>query len=66
VTCGVLGVLGVLPAITRQGRLSLFTAAVPASDAAVLPMPCVASLPFWLLVTGRPQMRLREDGTPLK
>ncbi|MCX4847137.1 ion channel protein [Streptomyces sp. NBC_00893] len=63
VTCGV---LGVLLAITRQGWLSLFTAAVLVSDAAVLPMLCVASLPVWLLVTGRPQMQLHEDGTPLK
>ncbi|MFG3525763.1 ion channel protein [Streptomyces sp. NPDC047917] len=63
VTCGV---LGVLLAITRQGWLSLFTAAVLVGDAAVLPLLCVASLPVWLLVTGRPQMQLREDGTPLK
>ncbi|MFF2896691.1 ion channel protein [Streptomyces sp. NPDC057966] len=63
VTCGV---LGVLLAITRQGWLSLFTAAVLVGDAAVLPVLCVASLPVWLLVTGRPQMQLREDGTPLK
>lgn len=59
-------VLGVLLAVTRQGWLSLFTAAVLVSDAAVLPMLCIASLPAWLLVTGRPQMQLREDGTPLK
>ncbi|MDF6043180.1 ion channel protein [Streptomyces sp. JH14] len=60
------GVLGVLLAITRQGWLSLFTAAVLSSDATVLPMLCVASLPGWLLVTGRPQMQLHEDGTPLR
>ncbi|MFJ1833623.1 ion channel protein [Streptomyces sp. NPDC088175] len=63
VTCGV---LGILLAITRQGWLSLFTAAVLVGDAAVLPLLCVASLPAWLLVTGRPQMQLREDGTPLR
>ncbi|MBO0917641.1 ion channel protein [Streptomyces laculatispora] len=63
VTCGV---LGVLLAITRQGWLSLFTAAVLASDMTLLPLLCVASLPAWLLVTGRPQMQLREDGTPLR
>ncbi|RPK48903.1 ion channel protein [Streptomyces sp. NBC_01260] len=63
VTCGV---LGVLLAITRQGWLSLFTAAVLASDSALLPLLCVASLPAWLLVTGRPQMQLHEDGTPLR
>ncbi|MCX4676285.1 ion channel protein [Streptomyces sp. NBC_01433] len=59
-------VLGVLLAITRQGWLSLFTAAVLVSDMAVLPLLCVATLPAWLLVTGRPQMQLHEDGTPLR
>ncbi|MEV0783511.1 ion channel protein [Streptomyces sp. NPDC050423] len=63
VTCGV---LGVLLAITRTGWLSLFTAAVLASDMNLLPLLCVASLPAWLLVTGRPQMQLRKDGTPLR
>ncbi|MFD4940988.1 ion channel protein [Streptomyces sp. NPDC058409] len=63
VTCAV---LGVLLAVTRQGWLSLFTAAVLVGDAAVLPMLCIASLPAWLLVTGRPQMQLYEDGTPLR
>ncbi|MET7645128.1 ion channel protein [Streptomyces sp. NPDC005426] len=63
VTCGV---LGVLLAVTRQGWLSLFTAAVLASDMRLLPLLCVATLPAWLLVTGRPQMQLRADGTPLR
>ncbi|TXS37245.1 ion channel protein [Streptomyces sp. OR43] len=63
VTCGV---LGILLAITRQGWLSLFTAAVLASDMALLPVLCVATLPAWLLVTGRPLMQLRADGTPLR
>ncbi|MEU9762882.1 ion channel protein [Streptomyces sp. NPDC047985] len=59
-------VLGVLLAVTRQGWLSLFTAAVLVGDTGVLPLLCVASLPAWLLVTGRPLMQLREDGTPLR
>ncbi|MER6116974.1 ion channel protein [Streptomyces sp. NPDC001743] len=63
VTCGV---LGILLAVTRQGWLSLFTAAVLASDTALLPLLCVATLPAWLLVTGRPQMQLHADGTPLR
>ncbi|MFB8087975.1 ion channel protein [Streptomyces sp. NPDC055992] len=63
VTCGV---LGVLLAVTRQGWLSLFTAAVLAADTALLPILCVASLPAWLLVTGRPLMQLREDGTAMR
>ncbi|MFI6652814.1 ion channel protein [Streptomyces sp. NPDC050529] len=63
VTCGV---LGILLAVTRQGWLSLFTAAVLASDMSLLPLLCVATLPAWLLVTGRPLMQLHKDGTPLR
>lgn len=63
VTCAV---LGVLLAVTRQGWLSLFTAAVLASDMTVLPLLCIATLPAWLLVTGRPQMELRADGTQVR
>ncbi|MFE7324183.1 ion channel protein [Streptomyces sp. NPDC057565] len=59
-------VLGVLLAVTRQGWLSLFTAAVLVSDSAVMPLLAFASLPTWLLVTGRPQMQLHADGTPLR
>ncbi|MEU6707179.1 ion channel protein [Streptomyces wuyuanensis] len=62
----VCAVLGVLLAITRQGWLSLFTAAVLAADPHVLPLLCIALLPAWLLVTGRPQMQLHDDGTPLR
>ncbi|MEU9731266.1 ion channel protein [Streptomyces sp. NPDC048002] len=60
------GVLGVLLAITRQGWVSLFTAAVLVSSPAILALLCIASLPAWLLVTGRAQMQLREDGTPVR
>ncbi|MEU0069445.1 ion channel protein [Streptomyces sp. NPDC006332] len=60
------GVLGVLLAITRQGWVSLFTAAVLVVSPTILALLCVASLPAWLLVTGRPQMQLRADGTPLR
>ncbi|WP_329383698.1 ion channel protein [Streptomyces sp. NBC_01716] len=63
VTCGV---LGVLLAVTRQGWLSLFTAAVLAADPNLLPLLCVATLPAWLLVTGRPKMQLDADGTSLR
>ncbi|MEV8530655.1 ion channel protein [Streptomyces sp. NPDC051211] len=62
-TCGV---LGVLLATTRQGWLSLFTAAVLAPTTGVLPLLCVAVLPAWLLVTGRPQMQLTEDGRSVR
>jgi H+/Cl- antiporter ClcA len=62
----VCGVLGVLLAVTRQGWISLFTAAVLVSDPTVLPLLVLASVPAWLLVTGRPQMQLHEDGTPIR
>ncbi|MFI1837577.1 ion channel protein [Streptomyces olivaceoviridis] len=60
------GVLGMLLAITRQAWMSLFTAAVLVGSPGTLTLLCVASLPAWLLVTGRPQMQLREDGTPVR
>jgi hypothetical protein len=55
-----------LLAITRQGWVSLFTAAVLVSSPAVIAVLCIASLPAWLLVTGRPQMQLRADGTAIR
>ncbi|MFI0238144.1 ion channel protein [Streptomyces sp. NPDC016845] len=60
------GVLGMLLAITRQGWVSLFTAAVLVASPAILALMCVASLPAWLLVTGRAQMQLSKDGTSLR
>jgi len=60
------GVLGMLLAITRQGWVSLFTAAVLVASPVILALLCIASLPAWLLVTGRPQMQLHEDGTPIR
>ncbi|MFI9254007.1 ion channel protein [Streptomyces sp. NPDC053069] len=59
-------VLGMLLAVTRQGWVSLFTAAVLVASPGALALLCIASLPPWLLVTGRPQMQLREDGTPVR
>jgi H+/Cl- antiporter ClcA len=49
-------VLGILLAVTRQGWLSLFMAAIVVPDLQLLPILCIASLPAWLLVTGRPPM----------
>ncbi|MCX4882613.1 ion channel protein [Streptomyces sp. NBC_00847] len=60
------GVLGTLLAVTRQAWVSLFTAAVLVSSPAITALLCFASLPAWLLVTGRPQMQLRGDGTPIR
>ncbi|MEV7418130.1 chloride channel protein [Streptomyces sp. NPDC089919] len=59
-------VLGLLLAVTRQGWLSLFTAAVLAPVPGVLPLLVLATLPAWLLVTGRPLMQLDERGRPLR
>ncbi|MFJ4872263.1 ion channel protein [Streptomyces sp. NPDC088757] len=58
-------VLGVLLATTRQGWISLFTGAVLAASPAMLALLCLASLPAWLIVTGRPQLELDENGRPL-
>ncbi|AYC39552.1 ion channel protein [Streptomyces griseorubiginosus] len=60
------GVLGVLLAVTRQAWVSLFTAAVLVASPAILALLCIGSLTAWLLVTGRPQMQLRPDGTPVR
>ncbi|WP_405916485.1 ion channel protein [Streptomyces sp. NBC_00728] len=60
------GVLGMLLAITRQGWVSLFTAAVLVSSPTIIALLCIASLPAWLLVTGRPQMQLHEDGSSIR
>ncbi len=54
-------VLGLLLATTRQGWLSLFTAAIIVLDVGLLPVLCVATLPAWLLVTGRPELTLRQE-----
>ncbi|MFG2330212.1 ion channel protein [Streptomyces sp. NPDC048604] len=58
-------VLGVLLATTRQGWVSLFTAAVLAASPAMLALLCLASLPAWLVVTGRPQLELDDAGHSL-
>ncbi|WP_282696702.1 ion channel protein [Streptomyces sp. CC208A] len=59
-------VLGVLLATTRQGWVSLFVAAVLASSPAMLSLLCLATLPAWLVVTGRPQLQLDHRGRPLR
>ncbi|PWI11701.1 ion channel protein [Streptomyces sp. NWU339] len=60
------GVLGVLLAVTRQGWVSLFVAALLVASPGILALLCIASLPAWLLVTGRPLMQLRTDGTSVR
>ncbi|MEU8622417.1 ion channel protein [Streptomyces sp. NPDC048623] len=58
-------VLGLVLATTRQGWVSLFIAAVIASSPAMIPLLVLASLPAWLVVTGRPQLELDEKGDSL-
>ncbi|ROQ32769.1 H+/Cl- antiporter ClcA [Streptomyces sp. PanSC19] len=59
-------VLGVLLATTRQGWISLFTGAALAASPAMLALLCLASLPAWLIVTGRPQLELDHEGKALR
>ncbi|WP_030694596.1 ion channel protein [Streptomyces globisporus] len=59
-------VLGVLLATTRQGWISLFTGAVLAASPSMLALLCLASLPAWLIVTGRPQLELDHRGDALR
>ncbi|MEU7075092.1 ion channel protein [Streptomyces narbonensis] len=58
-------VLGVLLATTRQGWISLFTGAALAASPSILALLCIASLPAWLIVTGRPQLELDREGKSL-
>ncbi|GAA1950074.1 ion channel protein [Kitasatospora viridis] len=55
-------ILGVLLAVTRQGWLSLFTAAAMVQDTRLISFLCVAALPAWLIVTGRTEMELPAAG----
>ncbi len=60
-------VLGVLLAITRQGWLSLFMAVVIVPEVDLIPLMTLAMLPAWLLVTGKPEMRMKpaeKDAAP--
>ena len=52
--------MGLLLAVTRQGWLSLFMAAVVAPDPALIPVMTLVMLPAWLLVTGKPQMLMKS------
>ncbi|WP_395361268.1 ion channel protein [Streptomyces sp. YH02] len=58
-------VLGILLATTRQGWISLFVGAVLAASPAMLALLCLASLPAWLIVTGRAQLELDPQGRSL-
>ncbi|HEY1292053.1 MAG TPA: ion channel protein [Chloroflexota bacterium] len=52
-------VLGFLLAVSRQGWLSLFMAAVIVPEIDLIPVLTLAMLPAWLLVTGKPEMLMK-------
>ena len=52
-------VLGFLLAISRQGWLSLFMAAVIVPEIDLIPVLTIVMLPAWLLVTGKPEMLMK-------
>lgn len=59
-------VLGMVLATTHQGWVSLFIAAVIASSPSMIALLVLASLPAWLVVTGRPELELDENGNSLR
>ncbi|MDM0108408.1 ion channel protein [Variovorax sp. J22R24] len=65
VACSVLGFTLV---VTRDGWLSLFMGVVMIPGTELLPLLCVAVLPIWLLLAGRPLMLVEPepDATPPK
>ncbi|MDM0074845.1 ion channel protein [Variovorax sp. J2P1-59] len=64
VACSVLGFTLV---VTRDGWLSLFMGVVMIPGTDLLPLLCVAILPIWLLLAGRPLMLVEPDAaTPPK
>lgn len=55
------GVLGILLAITRSGWLAIFMGIALVPDTQLLPVICIAALPAWLIVTGRPIMQVAPE-----
>lgn len=58
------GVLGILLAITRSGWLAIFMGIALVPDTQLLPVICIAALPAWLVVTGRPIMQVAPEAPP--
>jgi H+/Cl- antiporter ClcA len=50
------GVLGMVLAVSRDGWISLFIALVVVGEVSLLPVLLLATLPTWLLLTGKPAM----------
>jgi H+/Cl- antiporter ClcA len=59
-------VLGFTLVVTRDGWLSLFMGAVMIPGIELLPLLCVAILPAWLALAGRPQMLIANPVEPTK
>jgi hypothetical protein len=51
--------LGILVAVTRSGWLALFMSAFLVGESTMIPVMCIAILPAWLVVTGRPEMIIK-------
>lgn len=56
--------IGVLVAVTRSGWLALFMAALMVGHPELLPLLCIAILPAWLVVSGRPEMVVAPRTAP--
>ena len=52
--------LGIVLAVTRDGWLSLFMAAVVVPNTTLLPLLCIVMLPAWLLLAGKPMMMVNR------
>jgi H+/Cl- antiporter ClcA len=57
--CVAAGVLGFVLAIARDGWVSLFIAVVVVGEVTLLPILLVATLPAWLLLTGKPNLVIK-------
>ncbi|EHK6360920.1 ion channel protein [Escherichia coli] len=53
-------ILGIVLAVTRDGWLSLFMAAVVVPNTTLLPLLCIVMLPAWLLLAGKPMMMVNR------
>ena len=55
-------VMGFMLVVTRHGWLSLFLASVVIPDLKMFPLLCVALLPAWLALVGRPSLLITTPG----
>ena len=57
--------MGILVAVTRSGWLSIFMVGLMLGSPATIPLAVVIVLPAWLVVTGRPEMVVKESPVAL-